>query len=313
MSNCILIIGGNGFIGKNLVECFLQNSDYKIVLIDKNVQNLEQNERIVLYECDVSSYNIKFILEKYRPDIIINSAATVGVNVVKLSPSECCKNNYAITKNIIGSIMQVNEYKPHVIFFSSSEVYDFSTEDKKLVSETRDINSRFAYGICKLQEENEYIKAHDAGYINVNIMRLFNIVGRYQSYGFVIPDMIKSLKEEHAIHVRNSYRAFCSVHFLTHTILNIVVNNKYNMLPTIMNFGTKNKNNYVSMMKLATLIAGVCNVNTYTIFSEGKDTEVYIRNPFSLDFYMPFLYGVLAYEYDVSVVDAIEDYVTHNS
>ena len=85
------------------------------------------------------------------------------------------------------------------------------------------------------------------------------------------------------------------------------------MLPTIMNFGTKNKNNYVSMMKLATLIAGVCNVNTYTIFSEGKDTEVYIRNPFLLDFYMPFLYGVLAYEYDVSVVDAIEDYVTHNS
>lgn len=314
MRKVIFIIGGNGFIGRNLIECFIENTDYDIVVLDRKTNHIEKNERISVYEDDASTCDITKILSNHRPNVIINSAATVGVCNVKENPIDCIINNYSITANLLKSIKNIDKYTPVVFFFSSSEVYGSCVDEEHVETISRDnYNSRTAYGHCKLKEEELYVSEGRNGDFIPIIMRLFNIVGRYQSQGFVIPDMVKNCENERIIYAKEAYRSFCSVHFLTHTILHIITSCCYCNIPTRINFGTKRRDNFLSMKELAGLVSKLCGCDDCSIIQDGKDTEVFTRKPFyqryGINYGIPEMY--LEERYDVPVKDIIEDYISH--
>ncbi len=71
MKNYILVTGGAGFVGSNLIENFLLNTKFKIISLDNyssgKKSNHIRNNRITYIKSDTS--NINFVLKKYRSKI----------------------------------------------------------------------------------------------------------------------------------------------------------------------------------------------------------------------------------------------------
>jgi len=71
MKNNILVTGGAGFVGSNLIESLLLNTKFKIISLDNyssgKKSNHIRNKRITYIKSDTS--NINFVLKKYRSKI----------------------------------------------------------------------------------------------------------------------------------------------------------------------------------------------------------------------------------------------------
>ena len=100
----ILVTGGAGFIGINLVEFLLRNNE-KIILLDnlsiptgkKNLQNINHNKNLKFVRGNIKDKKIvEEIFQKYRPKAVINLAAETHVDQSIKYPQKF------ITSNILG-------------------------------------------------------------------------------------------------------------------------------------------------------------------------------------------------------------------
>lgn len=93
----ILILGGFGFLGKNL------NLEFK----DKNYEIFNASRRS---GCNLLDYIVfKKFLETYQPDIVINSAAHVGsINYVSKNSASVCHDNALMYINLYKGVAEVN-------------------------------------------------------------------------------------------------------------------------------------------------------------------------------------------------------------
>ncbi len=71
MKNYIVVTGGAGFVGSNLIEKLLQNTKKKILSLDNyssgTIKNHIKSSRVKYLKCD--TIEIKNILKKYRKKI----------------------------------------------------------------------------------------------------------------------------------------------------------------------------------------------------------------------------------------------------
>ena len=80
----IIVTGGLGFIGSNLIELLLKN--YYVINIDKvtyssnfyNTKEFLVNKNYKFIKCDINNKKIKDIFNKYKPIGIFNLAAIFG-------------------------------------------------------------------------------------------------------------------------------------------------------------------------------------------------------------------------------------------
>ena len=102
----IIVTGGNGFIGSNLIN-FLLEKKFFVINIDKNKYSngsylLKNNSRsLKFYKLDINSKKIFKILEKYKPYAIFNLAAETHVDRSIESPKDFIHSNILGTFNIL--------------------------------------------------------------------------------------------------------------------------------------------------------------------------------------------------------------------
>ena len=104
----LIVTGGSGFIGSNLVD-FLIKKKYFVINIDLNKyskssflinkSNIKKNYKF--YKLDINSNKLLQILIKYKPDAIFNLAAETHVDRSIESPGEFIKTNISGTFNIL--------------------------------------------------------------------------------------------------------------------------------------------------------------------------------------------------------------------
>ena len=128
----IIITGGNGFIGSNLVK-FLLNKNYFIINIDKNkysnssylLKNIK-NKNYKFFKLDINSKKIFNILNKYKPDAIFNLAAETHVDRSIDSPKDFIEANILGVFNILENLRKYKKkFKKNIrlIHISTDEVY----------------------------------------------------------------------------------------------------------------------------------------------------------------------------------------------
>ena len=99
----ILVTGGSGFIGSALIRRIISKTDDEVINLDdltyssfKNVHdNLLQNKRYAFEKGNVCDKNfLHNLLEKYKPNIIMNLAAETHVDNSINGPEKFFTNKY---------------------------------------------------------------------------------------------------------------------------------------------------------------------------------------------------------------------------
>ena len=146
----IIITGGLGFIGSNLIN-ILSKKKYFIINIDKityasNLNNISENiKNYKFYKQDINNQNfIKKILEKYNPSLIFNVAAETHVDRSIDSPRQFMDSNVYGVFNLLETI---KKYKKKIKFIhvSTDEVYgDIKKNKKSIESDSYNPSSPYA-------------------------------------------------------------------------------------------------------------------------------------------------------------------------
>ena len=121
----IIVTGGQGFIGSNLVE-FLLDKNYFVINIDKssysanpyNVRNFKKNKNYIFFKEDISNKNKIFkILKKFKPIGIFNLAAETHVDRSIDTPDVFIKSNILGVFNLLEVIKKYKIIKKNLRWF----------------------------------------------------------------------------------------------------------------------------------------------------------------------------------------------------
>jgi len=199
----ILITGGSGFIGSNLIPLLSKN--HQVSVLDVNSPKLD----IQFIKADIQ--NLEVVKDAIKDcDLVIHLAALVGVESTENFPIKTLEFNINGTKNILEACRHSKVKK--IIFSSSSEIYGQPLSVP--IKESDPLIPITIYGISKLTAE-EYVKSYSKMYgIDYTILRFFNAYGPNQSQNFVIPRFVNLALQNKSINIHNDgtqIRAFCHV------------------------------------------------------------------------------------------------------
>ncbi len=168
----ILVTGGAGFIGSNLVDKLVGNEETIVIdnLSTGNIKNVNKNAKF--YEKDIRN---EIGIEKV--DIVYHLAAQINVRTSLKNPKFDAENNIIGIINIL-EYMRKNDIEKIIFSSSGGAVYG---EPKELpIKEGHPLQPTSPYGMSKYASE-EYIKLYNRLYgIKYAILRFSNVYGPRQ-------------------------------------------------------------------------------------------------------------------------------------
>lgn len=180
MKKNVLLLGGSGFIGRNIVEELFTSTTYHLVLLVRNVQNSSSNfknfEGITVIEGEISNCElIEEILKTYKIDVVIHL-------VSNLIPSSSYDDfTIELEKVVFPTFILLElfiKYNVRFVFFSSGgTIYGNSTGN---ISESNPLHPINYYGYSKLMIENHIQFLHTTKQLSYLILRPANVYGQYQ-------------------------------------------------------------------------------------------------------------------------------------
>ncbi|PYB69200.1 UDP-glucose 4-epimerase [Thermoplasma sp. Kam2015] len=187
----VMITGGAGFIGSNMVEMLLEENDVTVI------DNLSiTDDRYIRPFMGRNNFNFikEDIIESVTPgeyDVVVHLAADSDVRNGSQDPTIDLRSNVIGTVNVL-EMMRKNDIKD-ILFASSSTIYG----EAKIIPTPENYGPLLpisSYGASKLSAE-AFISSYSHYYgIDAKIFRFANIVGKNSTHG-VIFDFINKLKK----------------------------------------------------------------------------------------------------------------------
>jgi UDP-glucose 4-epimerase len=179
----ILVVGGAGFIGSNIVDRYIKQG-HEVIIVDNLSTGKKENinNKAVFYNCDIrNSSDLEKIFQNHKIDIINHHAAQMEVAKSVLEPVYDSDVNINGGINLLEAAVKNNIKK---IIYSSSGGAVYGDPKDLPCTEESPIKPVSHYGVSKYAFE-EYIKLYNRLYdLDYTIWRYPNIYGpRQNPYG----------------------------------------------------------------------------------------------------------------------------------
>jgi UDP-glucose 4-epimerase len=197
----ILVTGGAGFIGSNVVDEYIKEK-HRVIILDNLFSGKKENinPAAKFYKIDIRDKKILNILKKEKIEIINHHAAQISVPDSVKDPLFDAKVNILGTLNLLQCAKEVKIKK--IIFISSGGTV-YGSNAKLPASEDMPITADNPYGISKVTGEH-YVRFFSNQYnIKFVILRYSNVYGPRQiphgEAGVVSIFINKILKDERPV------------------------------------------------------------------------------------------------------------------
>lgn len=179
----ILITGGTGFIGKNLIDSL--KNEYNLILLGRTEKTNYKN--LSFYKCDISEISdLENIFKKEKTDIIIHLATYYKPKNNLDDISGMIDTNVKGLTNLLELSIKYNINK----LINTGTCFEFGNQDKK-VKEESVYEPWNLYAETKILAEN-LIDYYSKKGINVLTLKLFPPFGIHDNHKKLIPYVIKS-------------------------------------------------------------------------------------------------------------------------
>jgi len=195
----IIVTGGLGFIGSNLIDLLIKKK-YSVINIDKvtyssnfyNVKKYKDSKNYKFIKCDIGNKKIKKILLKYKPICIFNLAAETHVDRSIDNPNNFIQSNIVSVFKLLEYFKEYSKkYKSKLIHISTDEVYGDILLGRS--SENYPYNPSSPYAASKAASDhlvNSYVKTYNLPAIITNCS---NNYGPKQHPEKLIPKIIYNI------------------------------------------------------------------------------------------------------------------------
>ena len=193
--NQVLIFGGAGFIGSNLVS-LLAEKNVRVVVFDNLSMGNQIRDGIEhdLVVGDMTDFEaVKSVIYRENPDTIYHLVANSDISSSSENPNLDLDNTLLSTVTLCAALREINWQGNQLVFASSSAVYRESTSECSEDSATVPVSS---YGWMKLASERIMRSyAEQVGDKKLIIARFPNVTGVHQTHGVVF-DLVRKLKND---------------------------------------------------------------------------------------------------------------------
>jgi UDP-glucose 4-epimerase len=173
----ILVTGGAGFIGSNIVDALIEK-DYQVIVADNLSSGKKENlnQQAKFYEVDIQTDALAEVFAENEITHVIHHAAQIDVQHSIEDPTFDAQNNILGTIKLLENCRDYGVEK--IIYASSAAVYG---EPEYLpIDEKHPIKAMSPYGISKHTPEH-YIKMYSELYnLKYTIFRYANVYGPRQ-------------------------------------------------------------------------------------------------------------------------------------
>jgi UDP-glucose 4-epimerase len=273
----VLVTGGAGYVGSNLVDVLMGRGDEVFVLDNlstgalQNIQHhLESPGFHFVNDTILSTDTLEKLAE--RVDLIYHLAAAVGVKYIVDDPIGTITTNVRGTENVLEVAFR---YWKRVVVASTSEVYGKSRggalkEDDDRVLGPTTIN-RWAYSASKAIDEH-FAYAYHRGGLPISIVRYFNSYGprvNEAGYGSVIANFIRQALTDQPITVHGDGSQTRCFTFVADTVRGTMfAGEKTEALGEAFNVGSEEE---ISILELAQLVHELCDSKSEIICMPYRD------------------------------------------
>lgn len=174
----ILVTGGAGFIGSNLVDACLQQ-DQEVTVVDNLSSGKKENinPKARFFNIDICDEAIGNVFKQGKFDVVSHHAAQIDVRKSVADPVFDAKVNILGSLNLLQNCVQYGVKK---IIFASTGGAIYGEQEEFPATESHPTNPLSPYGAAKLSVEH-YLFFYEQIYgLNSTILRYANVYGPRQ-------------------------------------------------------------------------------------------------------------------------------------